>query len=58
MKKLFILSSALFFSIISSAQSRRDPNAAEKFAINKAVNTIVPIIDRFQNSDWQKRWWR
>lgn len=53
MKKLFILISALFFSIISSAQSRRDPNAAEKVAINKAVNIIVPLIDGFQNSDWQ-----
>lgn len=54
MKRIFILSSVLFLSIISTAQSNRQPNDAETIVINKVVNIIVPLIDGFQNNDWKK----
>lgn len=38
----------------SSAQNNRPPTEAEMTAINKAVNVIVPLVDRFQNETWQK----
>ncbi len=50
--------SQLFFSSFifcyASAQNDRPANEAETIVINKAVNIIVPMIDRFQNDTWQK----
>ena len=36
------------------AQSDRSPTPAEANVILKAVNAVVPVIDGFQNKDWQK----
>ncbi len=53
--KLLFLSFLFSFSFnCSFAQNNRRPTEAEMTAINKAVNVIVPLVDRFQNETWQK----
>ena len=53
-KNLFL---TIFLSVIivrSHAQNNRPANDTEIAVINKAVQAIAPLVDRFQNETWQK----
>ncbi len=53
-KIITLLALSFLITQFTNAQSDRSPTPAEKNVILKAVNAVVPIIDRFQNKDWQK----
>jgi|GEM_PF-2402346 len=53
-KFLCSLSFLSFTFYFTSAQNLRNANDAEKAVIAKAVHIILPLIDGFQNSTWQK----
>jgi len=53
-KNLSLLVIVSFLYNFSSAQNSRPATDTEIVVINKAVNAIVPLIDRFQNETWRK----
>jgi hypothetical protein len=54
--KIITLVSALVLFLVGNiaAQSRRDPNPAEKAVLDKAVNIIENTLNQFNNNDWGK----
>ncbi|MEO8949947.1 MAG: hypothetical protein ABI308_16150, partial [Mucilaginibacter sp.] len=53
-KIITLLALSFLIKQFTMAQSDRSPTPAEANVIQKAVNAVVPVIDRFQNKDWQK----
>lgn len=49
-----LLGLCLIFQVGSYSQSNRDPTPAERVVINKVVNTVSQVIDRFSDKNWVK----
>ena len=52
-KIITLLALSFLITQFTKAQSDRSPTPAEANVIQKAVNAVVPVIDGFQNKDWQ-----